>query len=174
MCVCLSSWQTRSHSHSLVSFGLMQGHRTALLGQTLHTLSCGMRAGQLGQCQSFALCVLAGTMKVVRGQVRRAKTTTFTQYDPFTLLTSTWFNATNTFQERTNHCIFFFFILLASKQKSFALGRNAFFFNLSIVHCFEFSVIVLSSISVKVFSKTFIFLWSCFETINIRKKVHYK
>lgn len=77
VCVCLSSWQTWTHPLSLPSFGLIQGHTTAWLEQTCHTLSCGMRAG------SWVPCVLAGTMKVVRGQVRQTSTSTFTQYDLF-------------------------------------------------------------------------------------------
>lgn len=82
-------------------------------------------SGQLGQCQSFAPCVLAGTMKVVRGQVRRARTTTCTQYDPFTSLASTWFDATNTFQELIAAFFnFSFYISLASKQKSLKNMRN--------------------------------------------------
>ncbi len=115
-------------------------------------------SGQLGQCQSFAPCVLAGTMKVVRGQVRRARTTTCTQYDPLTSLASTWFDATNTFQEPI--AAFFFLLFLShwhqsknlwktwetcTGQKHFSPPPQLF----SIVHWFQFSIIVLSAISVK-------------------------
>ncbi len=115
MCVCVFKQLKDSITFTLFSVLWFDSrtHNSFTRADASHFVMCN-ESGQLGQCQSFTERVY-----VVRGQVRQARTTTFTQYDPFTSLAPTRFDATNTFQELTA-----FFISLASKQKSLKNLRN--------------------------------------------------